>query len=198
VASGANALVTGEAASAALASVADDSILLLQGELPASVVEAVAAIARERGLRFVLNLAPVSTRDAVVLATANPLIVNETEAADLVGTDVAEPHIALRDRYGVDVVVTVGARGALVATASGTWRQPSPVPSAVVDTTGAGDAFVGVLAAALCAGLDLERAVGRGVVAASHSVSGTGTVTSYADADLLAGLEAPEPVDFGV
>lgn len=193
VTSGANALVTADAVTAALDG-ADDGILLMQGELPADVVAAVAGIARARGLRFVLNLAPVSTRDEEVLASADPLIVNETEAADLLGADVADPHVALRDRYGVDVVVTVGARGALVASAVGTWRQPSPVPLAVVDTTGAGDAFVGALAAALAAGLGLAQAVGRGVVAASHSVSGAGTVTSYAASAVLDARDAPAVV----
>ena len=197
VASGANARVTAVSASAALLtlleSLADDPVLLVQGELPAEVNAAVAGIARERGLTLVLNLAPVSAIDASTISTAAPLIVNETEAADLLEGGSAS---SLADHFGIDVVVTVGAEGAIIATGGSTVRQPSPVPAAVVDTTGAGDAFVGVLAAGLCFGESIAEASRRAVVAASRSVERAGTTTSYATAaelePLLAG--APEVV----
>jgi ribokinase len=200
VASGANARVSADAASTGLLRLLDtvggDPVLLVQGELPAEVNVAVATVARERGLSFVLNLAPVSDIDAPTISSSSPLIVNETEAADLLGGAHTDPARALHEKYGVPVVVTVGAEGALVAVNGGVTRQPSPVPAAVVDTTGAGDAFVGVLAAGLCSGLDLAQAARRAVVAASHAVESAGTTTSYAT---LAELEpllpgAPEAV----
>ena len=203
VASGANARVTAAAASAGLTTVLDslagaDPILLVQGELPAEVNVAVAAIARERGLSFVLNLAPVSHVDAPTISTSAPLVVNENEGADLLGSGGTPAEVArgLHERYGIPVVITVGPEGALIADENGLSRQPSPVPSAVVDTTGAGDAFVGVLAAALCAGSTLPEAARRAVVAASHAVESAGTVTSYASAAELEPLlaRAPEAV----
>jgi ribokinase len=207
VASGANARVTADAASAGLTTVLDslaardegsDPILLVQGELPAEVNVAVAAIARERGLSFVLNLAPVSHVDAPTISTSSPLVVNENEGADLLGSDGAPADVArgLHERYGIPVVITVGPEGAIIADETGLSRQPSPVPSAVVDTTGAGDAFVGVLAAALCGGAPLRAAARRAVVAASHAVESAGTVTSYASAAELEPLlaRAPEAV----
>jgi ribokinase len=167
-----------------------DPIVLVQGELPAEVNIAVARIARERGLTFVMNLAPVSDVDEPTISTASPLIVNETEAADLLEGGSAA---ALAEHFGIDVVVTVGAEGALIATGGEVVRQPSPVPSAVVDTTGAGDAFVGVLAAGLCFGESLTEASRRAVVAASYSVESAGTTTSYATAAELEPLLAGAP-----
>lgn len=203
VASGANARVTADAASAGLTRVLEtigevEPIVLVQGELPAEVNVAVATVARERGLSFVLNLAPVSHVDAPTISTSSPLVVNENEGADLLGTEGTPADVArgLHERYGIPVVITIGAEGAIIADENGLSRQPSPVPSEVVDTTGAGDAFVGVLAAALCAGAPLRNAARRAVVAASHAVESAGTVTSYATAAELEPLMArvPEPV----
>ena len=193
VASGANARVTADVASAALSALADslgDPVLLVQGELPPAVNMAVARIARDRGLRFVMNLAPVSDIDAETISTADPLVVNESEAADLLGSESRSPAVDLRERFDIEVVVTVGADGALLADASGLHRQPSPVPEAVLDTTGAGDAFVGVLAAGLCEGLTLAESARRAATAASHSVEGAGTTTSYASRSELDALLA--------
>jgi ribokinase len=203
VASGANARVSVAAASASLLELIDrmsgDVVVLAQGELSAEVTDAVARVARERGVPFVLNLAPVSHRKTETIQSSAPLIVNETEGADLLGED-GEPSVVaagLRDMYGVAVVLTIGARGAVIADESGVWRQPAPRPSSVVDTTGAGDAFVGVIAASLCEGLTLRAAARRAVVAASFSVAKAGTTSSYPTADQLELLmdAAPEPVE---
>lgn len=174
--SGANARVTPED----VRLIGTPVVVLAQGELPAAAVDAAATAASSSGARFVLNLAPVIDVAPATLALADPLIVNEGEAEELLGHPSDDLAGELAARLGTSVVVTLGARGAAVATGSGSWTEPSPKPSAVVDTTGAGDAFVGALAAALAAGRDLAFAVRVGAAAGSHAVESAGTITSYA------------------
>ncbi|WP_417563299.1 ribokinase [Microbacterium sp.] len=162
---------------------------LTQGEVPADTIAAFAQLCAARGMRFVLNLAPVSELPGYVLRQADPLIVNETEAAALLGT--ADPgesasvddalHAARRLTKDVatSTVITLGASGAVVATSDAAWHEPSPVPERVVDTAGAGDAFVGAVAASLAAGRDLTEAIRLGVAAGSVAVTVQGTVASY-------------------
>jgi ribokinase len=89
------------------------------------------------------------------------------------------------------VVITVGAEGACWADADSIGHVAAPVPSAVVDTTGAGDAFVGALAVRLTCGESLEDAVTVGVRAGTFAVQSPGAQSSYpSPADL--GLEAAE------
>jgi len=189
--SGANAELSAESVRGALG-IVTSGVLLIQGELTREVNDAVAEHARARSLRLISNAAPVAALSDETLAASSPLIVNETEAADLLdrvgltpGDDPERIAEALQQRYTTEVVVTLGAAGAVVATAHETWLQPSPRPDTVVDTTGAGDGFVGVLAASLCAGHDLRQAVLRAVTAASHSVSSRGIGDSYATAGEL-------------
>ena len=174
--SGANAKVSADDVLA----LGSPTLVLAQGELPATAVDAAARAASAAGARFVLNLAPVIAVSPETLALADPLIVNEGEAEELLGHDSADLAGDLTARLGTSVVVTLGAQGAAVATSDRSWTEPSPAPSAVVDTTGAGDAFVGALAAALAAGRDLEFAVRAGAAAGSHAVESAGTTTSYA------------------
>ncbi|MFI1705814.1 ribokinase [Streptomyces griseoruber] len=123
-------------------------VVSAQLEIPLeTVVETVRSLAP--GSRFVLNPSPPRPLPAEVLAACDPLIVNEHEARVVLG-DLAGPEpedwarelLALGPR---SVVVTLGARGALVADADGTARIPA-VRVAAVDTTGAGDAFTAALA----------------------------------------------------
>jgi len=186
--SGANSALPEDVVRAELAAVTS-GVLLIQGELSRDVNDAVATHARTHSLRLISNAAPVAAVSDETISASSPLIVNETEAADLLEraslTPGEQPESiaeALQQCYGTEVVVTLGAAGAVVATADETWLQPSPRPDAVVDTTGAGDGFVGVLAASLCAGNDLRRSVLRAVTAASHSVTARGIGDSYATA----------------
>ena len=186
--SGANAVVTGADVDAALARVDAPALVLAQGELPAVAVDAAAAWATAHAVRFVLNLAPVIEVAPATLSAADPLVVNEGEAAELLGQASDDPAGELAARLGTSVVVTLGAAGASVAADGRTWTQPSPKPAAVIDTTGAGDAFVGAVAAALAAGHPLEYAVRVGVAAGSFAVQAGGTTTSYPRDTTLAAL----------
>lgn len=158
-------------------------VLLLQGEIPASATATAALLAVHCGARVVLNLAPVVDLPVSTLCLADPLVVNAHEAAGalrLLGApadgvpDVArEPRAAatmLRE-YGVrSVIITLGATGAVVADATGVDAVPA-LAAEVVDTTGAGDAFVGACAAALARGVALVDAATEGARFAAQAVA---------------------------
>lgn len=162
-------------------------ILLAQGELTPEHSAALPALAMSLGARFVLNLAPVTVQGqelSDLVTTADPLIVNEPEAADVLSLprdtgldEVLDALTTAVDRgLARSAVVTLGAQGALVIdpAADGPVMVPSPVPEQVVDTTGAGDAFCGTLAAALAEGLPLHRAVRYAAAAGSLAVESAG------------------------
>jgi ribokinase len=185
--SGANLSVDAQHATEVVERAGAHAVVLCQGELPAEVIDAVAAATQRAGSRFVLNLAPVIRVAAATLATADPLIVNELEGAQLLGSPEADAAAALQRRHGASVVVTLGGDGARLVTTDIDLAVPASAVAQVVDTTGAGDAFCGVLAAALAFGCDLEQAVRFGVTAGGVAVAGTGTTDSYPTADQLPG-----------
>jgi ribokinase len=140
-------------------------------EVPVPVVAHAVRTAVRSGVRAVLNLSPVAEFDA--FEGLDPLVVNEHEAESL-GGDPAK-LLALGPR---SVVITKGGEGALLVTSSGIEQIPAPQVD-VVDTTGAGDAFVGALAASLAAGTDLPSAVRLAVRVGSVSVTARGAQPSY-------------------
>lgn len=195
---GANAAVGSEAGRTALEQAAADrgGVLVVQAEIPASTIAAAVADADALGVRVVLNLAPYSPLDAATLAVADPLVVNETEASQIVGfsvdssaaLDAALDDLAHRAR---SVIITVGARGAHWRAGTGDSAAGGHVPAKrvdeVVDTTGAGDAFVGALAAQLSAGAGISEAMELAVQVSALSITKAGAQASYPRAaDLLA------------
>jgi ribokinase len=165
--------------------------VLAQLEIPLDVVQRAAAHCQGR---FLLNAAPAAELPDELIARCDVLIVNEHEQAvvsrqsDEDSTDpaaVRRAHAALRKRGARAVVTTLGSAGAIVTDTDGTTTAiPSP-PATVVDTTGAGDAFAGVLAARLAAGDSLVAAARWGTVAGSLAVRAAGAQESYADLDTL-------------
>jgi ribokinase len=180
VTGGANAALTPDQVTAGLEATPDVGVVLTQGELSAACVEAAAAYARRRGVRFVHNLAPYRSVPAALLSLCDPLVVNEHEAADLVAelggrADDPEATLALLQQHCRSVVITLGGDGAVYSSAAGTGRRASArVP--VVDTTGAGDAFVGAAAASLLTDDDLGRACRAGVAAGAAAVQHRGAL----------------------
>jgi ribokinase len=166
-------------------------VVVLQGEIPRDGVEAAAHLA---GGRLVVNLAPVIDVDPAVLRRADPLVVNEHEAHAALrlldrdggaGDDVADEEVVARLRTsGVpSVVLTRGALGALVAGGEGpdddaVVAVPAPRVDAV-DTTGAGDAFVGALAAELARGSGLVDAARLAARVGAFAVRSSGAQPSY-------------------
>jgi ribokinase len=196
---GANALMGAEAVEASAAEIAAATVVVLQGEIPAA---GIAAAIRLASGRVVLNLAPVISVDAAAIRRADPLVVNEHEAA-LVFAQLA-PHrpipkedfalVAQLRECGVEsVVLTRGARGAICADRDGTHNVDSPTIVAV-DTSGAGDAFVGALSAQLAAGMNLSQAVHLAVRVGAFAAQARGTQTSYPTAaDVLPTVNATVP-----
>lgn len=171
------------------------AVVVTQGELPLEAIAAAADVAAARGSKFLLNLAPVVRVPEDVLAAADPLVVNEHEAAAALDqrppqTVAAALRMATELAKGCrSVVMTLGSAGAVVVGADGVHAHvPSPPPPGrVVDTTGAGDAFVGFLAARLARGDDLIEAATWAARAASISVARWGTLASYPTRDEVDG-----------
>lgn len=145
--------------------------VVLQMEVPAEETVAVIERARRAGGRILLNLAPAAPLPEAALKTVDFLIVNETEAAWLAEhLGCAVDAVALRRRLdGVTVLMTLGAEGVAIGDAAaeetGVWTYPA-LPVIPVDTTAAGDCFVGVLASRLDAGDDLRQALAAATSAA--------------------------------
>lgn len=172
VSPGANRSLGPEDVEAAAKGLRGCRVLVAQLEVEVAAVERAASIVTGSGGRFLLNLAPPRRVPGSLLGMCDPLVVNEHEAAFLLGKETADPEQAARQLLGrgpSSVVVTLGAEGAVFASARATERFSAPEVEAV-DTTGAGDAFVGALAARLSAGSPLAEAVPYAVRAGAAAV----------------------------
>lgn len=165
--------------------IAGARVLAMQLETPLEAVAEAADCAADAGTMVVLNASPVAGLEPDLLGHVDVLVVNEHEARALGGSDELDgATAALRTRVRA-VVVTLGADGAMISSPDGE-RQVPGVPADVVDTTGAGDTFAGVLAAALAAGRSLDDAVARAVVAGALAVEVEGALVSIPTAESVA------------
>ncbi|WP_344130612.1 ribokinase [Saccharopolyspora halophila] len=158
--------------------VADCGSLLLQLETPLPGVAAAAAAGRRNGVKVVLTPAPAAPLPADLLANVDLLVPNEHEAAVLTGN--ADPDQALEEllRKVPEVVITLGARGCLYGNRDGAQvRVPSHRVDAV-DSTAAGDTFVGVLSAVLGEGASMPDAMRLASAGAALSVQRPGASSS--------------------
>lgn len=201
---GANASVTPAQVDRAEHVIRSAQVCLLQAEIPLAAVERAAEIAATHAVRVILNVAPACQLSLATLRLADPLVVNEHELALVLGwLDATRPagqeeqsqpsrgpvppsdHAttldavrALRARGVPSVVTTLGREGVVCAGPDGEWSLPArAVP--VLDTTGAGDAFVGALAARLAAGATLLDAAATATSVAAFSVQRLGAQASY-------------------
>jgi ribokinase len=167
------------------AAIRSAGVLLAQLELPLDTVECGLRIAREAGVRTILNPAPARALSDQMLGLADFLIPNESEAALLTGLPVESKEEAeaaarvLMGRGAKCVIVTLGAQGALVCAAGADAQLVEAFHAgAVLDTTGAGDGFCGGFAAALSEGRTVLEAARFGCAAAGISVTRAGTAPS--------------------
>jgi ribokinase len=194
VAAGANGLIDGAMTTEFEHHLSSAKLLVVQLEVPTQQVEQFVRRAADVGVRVVLNAAPALAIATDVLAVADPLIVNEHEAQTILqsalgaildvdfsdGSAVAAALLELGPR---SVVVTLGGRGAVLATAQ-TAAAPIVEPAHavdVVDTTGAGDSFVGAIAARIAAGANLADALRYATAVAALAVGRDGAQDSYPD-----------------
>jgi len=161
-------------------------LILLQLEVPLETVYATLAFGKRHGVRTALNPAPaVRALDMDKARLASFLTPNETELAILTGMPVeSEDEIAAAARSllarGLEtVIVTLGARGALLATSHG-LKRIAPVRVEAIDSTGAGDAFIGSFARYYAAGLPVEAALDKATLYAADSVTRRGAQKSFA------------------
>lgn len=173
------------------------AVVIGQFEIPQTVTAAGFAAARRVGAVTILNPAPAAPIDPGLLALTDWLVPNETEFALIAGEPLgggpgieADRITAFARRVGVSLAVTLGERGVALLPRDGTLTWvPAPAVTAV-DTTGAGDAFVGAFAVGLALGRDPEAAARLGCAAASDSVTRPGTQRSYPDRDRATALLA--------
>jgi ribokinase len=175
VASGANLTVT--AAQVPDHLLGQNTILVCQMEVPAAETAALVRRARRRDARILLNLAPAMPLDPSALGDIDLLIANESEAATL---GEWPETVARRLRQGL--VVTLGSAGSVAYRTDGSRLAVPALPIEPVDTTGAGDTFVGVLAAGLDARLDINAALRRASAAAALACLGRGAQPAIPDA----------------
>ena len=187
---GANATVSAEAVEDHRDLVEAASVVLCQGETPVDGIARASRLCEQAGGRFILNPAPVIELPAEVVRRADPLVVNEHEGALVgemlgVGVDTGELEedparcIELLRAQGCrSVVMTLGSKGALVATDAGVAAIEA-IRVEAVDTVGAGDAFTGALAARLAEGRDLDEACRYATRFAALTVGRVGAQESY-------------------
>jgi ribokinase len=171
---------------------ASPAVVVAQLEVPQPVSTAAFRAARDIGATTILNPAPAADLDPDLLAHTDWLIPNETEFTLLSeGGDPTQDEDLVRFASTADVrlAVTLGAGGVALVDGTHVLRLPAPAVRAV-DTTGAGDAFVGAFAAALAAGVDVRAALKAGLVLASDSVTRIGAQTSYPSAATIGALLA--------
>jgi ribokinase len=199
VARGAGRMVGEADVSRATKGLRERDVLLLQLEIPMAAVAAAARAGNAVGARVILNAAPAAPLDAGLVSQLEVLVINELEAEAFLGRPAANPaqaEEAARAAVAMgaqSAVVTLGAAGAVLAQGNSVHRVKAQRVEAV-DTTGAGDAFVGALAAALAAGAALVEAAELAGAAGAAAVTKPGAQASLPrpeDLRRLFGVEWP-------
>ena len=181
VLAGANAALSTGQIDAALADIAPGSVVMAQQEIPQEATIRALAIARQKGAIGILNVAPMLDDTASAASEAAIVIANESEFAVLCGGEAGPLEAVMREwaaRRQQTLIVTLGEKGAVAATPTGVIIHVPALAVEPVDTVGAGDTFCGYFAAALEAGLNLEQALRRAVVAASLACQNEGAQPS--------------------
>lgn len=169
---GANGTVHAAQAEAAVSDLNAGDSLMLQLEVPADAVKAALVAAKMRGVRSILNTAPLTAEAAELAKLADIIVSNETEFELLTGQkelDGATREALLLEMHrntGQTLVITLGADG-VIAAANGVLHRANGLKIEPVDTVGAGDTFCGYLAAALDAGRSFDQALRQAAVAGS-------------------------------
>jgi ribokinase len=179
VAPGANRSLSPGDVEAAAEAIGDARVFVAQMEVPVQTVLRAVEVAAEEGTRALVNLAPTFEVPRDLLEKLDPLVVNEHEAAFLLGREVEGVKGALSAAPELlssgprSAVITIGEDGAVLADGESVEHLPAPEVE-VVDTTGAGDAFVGALATQIARGASLGEAVAYAVRAGAAAVTKEG------------------------
>ncbi|HEX8646243.1 MAG TPA: PfkB family carbohydrate kinase [Thermoleophilaceae bacterium] len=176
---GANAWLDALRVGEALRALTERDVCVANFGAPDEALAAAGACARQRGAHLVLNVSPVRHVPPAVLAPGTTVVVNEAELDALAGDAEGSTGVpALQRRTGGAVIVTRGPGGVSVYTTGGNEVRLDAHPTTAVDTTGAGDCFLGVFAAALSRGSEIVAAARRGTAAAALAVRAVGAQTA--------------------
>ena len=190
VAPGANAIL--ELDDDDRATIREADVLLTNHEVPAATVLDGLRTARDGGTLAILNPAPAHALSADVLALGPILTPNEHELIVAIGNDETDAALdELATRHAGPIIVTQGPAGALLADRQRRERFPGYPAGTVVDTTGAGDTFCGVLAAWLADGSALPDAIGAANAAGALSVNAAGARAGMPSREEIEGLIDP-------
>jgi ribokinase len=176
---GANHEIESKKAIEAIETIADLAVVVAQCEIKQEVTLAAFSAAKKRGCVTILNPAPYQPLSEELLAVTDWIIPNETEFKELFGQDPTSDEILKKFRPGKNSIVTLGSEGAVLITSDGNLTRVSAPKVNAVDTTGAGDAFVGVFAFGLASRMNPEDAMKLGIKVASLSVTRKGAQSSY-------------------
>jgi len=160
-------------------SIADLAVVVAQCEIKQEVTLAAFTAAKKRGCVTILNPAPYQPLSKDLLGVTDWIIPNETEFKELHGQAPASDEVLKSFRPGRNSIVTLGSEGAVLIAVDGNLTRVSAPKVNAVDTTGAGDAFVGTFAFGLANGKSPEDAMKLGVKVASMSVTRKGAQSSY-------------------
>ena len=185
---GANHEIEIEKAVDAVNSIKDLSIVVAQCEIIQEVTLNAFRAAKARGCTTILNPAPYQEISPELLELCDWIIPNETEFRELSGQLPTSDEILKSFRHGKNSVITLGSQGAVYISADGQLTKVSAPKVTAIDTTGAGDAFVGAFAYSLASGSDPVSAMTLGIKVASFSVTRKGAQSSYPDQAEIATL----------
>jgi ribokinase len=172
----------------AINSIKDLKVVVAQCEIKQEVTLAAFKAAKARGCITILNPAPYQEISAELLTLCDWIIPNETEFRELHGELPTSDEVLKSFRQGKNSIVTLGSQGAVYVSAEGQLTKVSAPKVTAVDTTGAGDAFVGTFAYSLASGKDPVTAMTLGIKVASLSVTRKGAQSSYPDQAEIATL----------
>jgi ribokinase len=185
---GANNEIEASKAADAIHSIKDLAVVVAQCEIKQEVTLASFKAAKARGCITILNPAPYQEISADLLALCDWIIPNETEFRELHGELPTNDQILKSFRPGKNSIVTLGSQGAAYISADGELTRVTAPKVTAVDTTGAGDAFVGTFAYSIASGKDPVSAMTLGIKVATLSVTRKGAQSSYPDQAEIATL----------
>ena len=180
VVSGANDKIDEKKATSSLLEIKNLNVLIGQFEIPMNVTQEVFSVAKNNGIITILNPAPAKIPSNELLELTDWFVPNEVEFLTITGTDAYndENLLSYANTISSNLIVTLGENGAALVTENSVVKISAPNVSAV-DTTGAGDAFVGAFAFGIASGQSPEESISLGIQKASDSVTRTGTQSSY-------------------
>jgi ribokinase len=189
---GANNAMTTQQAEQAISALSNAKVVIGQLEIPQEVTSAAFRKARELGITTILNPAPFAPLSSELISLCDWIIPNETEFAGL-NPDGKQPDdefeiSKVAKILGCNFVVTLGEKGAAYTDNNGKVIYVSAPKVNAIDSTGAGDSFVGAFAFGLASGFEVDKSVRLGCACASDSVTKKGTQSSYPSRVEAAGL----------